>query len=223
MTSRISIIYLILNLFAVLLGGLSMFLLLRKQKVEKRQALAFVSLLCIGALIFGTTVSLDFEKRIISVGFDSLRAVAGVGVVLVVLYFTFRKCFDAILRAVILSLPLMYGFAKIGCTVAGCCHGILYDGPFALTGHDGARHFPIQPLESIVFLLIYVLGLAVYIWKKEDPLQLVVWFSLVSKFALDFLRAERSGVISRNQILIIVYLVVWLVCSLALARRKTKK
>ena len=223
MTSHASIIYLILNLFAVLLGGLSMFLLLRKQKVEKLQALAFVALVCIGALIFGTTVSLDFEKRIILVGFDSLMAVAGVGVVLVVLYFTFRKCFDAILRAVVLSLPLMYGFAKIGCTVAGCCYGILYDGPFALTGHDGAWHFPIQPLESIVFLLIYVLGLMVYIWRKKKPLQLVVWLSLVSKFALDFLRAERGGVISRNQILIIVYAVVWLVCSLVLVRRKTKK
>lgn len=200
-----------------------MFLLLRKQKVEKRQAFAFVALVCIGALIFGTTVSLDFEKRIVSVGFDSLRAVAGVGVVLVVLYFTFRKCFDAILRAVVLSLPLMYGFAKIGCTVAGCCHGVLYDGPFALTGHDGTSHFPIQPLESIVFLLIYVLGLAVYVWQKKNPLQLVVWLSLASKFALDFLRAERSGMISRNQILIIVYAAVWLVCSMVPARRKAKK
>lgn len=200
-----------------------MFLLLRKQKVEKRQALAFVALVCIGALIFGTTVSLDFEKRIISVGFDSLRAVAGVGVVLVVLYFTFRKCFDAILRAVVLSLPLMYGFAKIGCAVAGCCHGILYDGPFALIGHDGARYFPIQSLESIVFLLIYVLGLAVYVWKKKDPLQLAVWLSLVSKFALDFLRAERGGIISHNQILILIYLAAWSVVVIYAHRKRICK
>ena len=130
-----------------------------------------------------------------------------------------KRIFSARLRPVLFQCAN----AKIGCTVAGCCYGILYDGPFALTGHDGAWHFPIQPLESIVFLLIYVLGLAVYIWRKKNPLQLVVWLSLVSKFALDFLRAERSGVISRNQILIIVYAVVWLVCSLVLVRRKTKK
>ena len=199
-----------------------MFLLLRRQKVEKWLAFAYAALVCVGAIIFGTIISMNFEESIIKISFDSLRGVAGVGLVLIASYFAFRNHFKAILHAVILSLPLMYGLAKIGCTVAGCCHGIAYDGPFALT-YDEAKYFPIQPLESIVFLLIYSLGLALYIWKKKDPMQLVICLSLSSKFLLDFLRDERGGYLSRNQIIILIYAAIWTVVNFYLRIRKKNK
>ena len=207
-----SIIYLLVNLLAVVLGGLSMFFLLRKSHVEKWASFGITFLICIVAVMFGCSLDLKLSERIAEIHFDSLRAVSGIGIVLIISYFAFRKYFEAILRAVILSSPLMYGLAKIGCAVAGCCHGIEYSGSLNMHGY-----FPIQPVETVVFLGIYLLGL------KTKSVNVVVYVSLGAKFLLDFLRADRGGIISRNQILILVYLAIWSVVAICEHRKRICK
>ena len=207
-----SIIYLLVNLLAVVLGGLSMFFLLRKAHVEKWASAGITFLICLVAVIFGCSLELKLSERVAEVNFDSLRAVAGIGIMLIISYFAFRKYFEAILRAAILSSPLMYGLAKIGCAVAGCCHGIEYSGPFNMHGY-----FPIQPVETVIFLGIYLLGL------KTKSVSAAVYVSLSAKLLLDFLRADRGGIISRNQILILIYLAVWSVVSICAHRKSICK
>lgn len=189
-----------------------MFFLLRKAHVEKWASAGITFLICLVAVIFGCSLELKLSERVAEVNFDSLRAVAGIGIMLIISYFAFRKYFEAILRAAILSSPLMYGLAKIGCAVAGCCHGIEYSGSLNMHGY-----FPIQPVETIVFLGIYFLGL------KTKSVSAVVYASLGAKFLLDFLRADRGGIISRNQILILVYLAIWSVAIIYTHRERICK
>ncbi len=186
-----------------------MFFLLRKSHVEKWASVGIAFLVCLAAVIFGCSLDLKLSKRIAEINFDSLRAVAGIGIAPIISYFAFRKYFEAILRAAILSSPLMYGLAKIGCAVAGCCHGIEYSGSLNMHGY-----FPIQPVETVVFLGIYLLGL------KTKSVSAVVYVSLGAKFLLDFLRADRGGIISRNQILILIYLAVWSVVAICAHRKR---
>ncbi|MEY8318756.1 prolipoprotein diacylglyceryl transferase family protein [Oscillospiraceae bacterium 50-58] len=54
------------------------------------------------------------------------------------------------LRACLPSLPLVHGFGRIGCALAGCCYGIPYSGPFALTYHNSIAAptvFPSSPFS----------------------------------------------------------------------------
>ena len=56
----------------------------------------------------------------------------------------------------------MYAVGKIGCFFAGCCYGIEYNGFLNVTYNysaiapKGISLFPIQLLESIVFLIIFL-------------------------------------------------------------------
>ena len=86
-----SIIYLLVNLLAVALGGLSMFFLLRKAHVEKWASAGIAFLICLVAVIFGCSLDLKLSERAAEINFDSLRAVAGIGIMLIISYFAFRK------------------------------------------------------------------------------------------------------------------------------------
>jgi len=56
-------------------------------------------------------------------------------------------------------LPLSIGIGRIGCLIAGCCRGLPYDGPFAITYADGIPRHPAPAYEmlfnfSMAFLLL---------------------------------------------------------------------
>jgi hypothetical protein len=78
-------------------------------------------------------------------------------------------------------------------------------------------YFPIQPVETAIFLGIYLLGL------KTKSVNVAVYVSLGVKFLLDFLRADRGGIISRNQILILIYLAIWSVVVMCAHRKRICK
>ena len=71
------------------------------------------------------------------------------------------------LEKVIPCLPILHGFGRIGCAIAGCCYGIPYDGPFSVTyrhslfAPEGVSLFPVQAVEGCwefavaAFLLFY--------------------------------------------------------------------
>jgi phosphatidylglycerol:prolipoprotein diacylglycerol transferase len=56
-------------------------------------------------------------------------------------------------------LPLSIGIGRIGCLIVGCCRGLPYDGPFAITYADGIPRHPAPAYEmlfnfSMAFLLL---------------------------------------------------------------------
>ncbi|MBR5372965.1 MAG: prolipoprotein diacylglyceryl transferase [Oscillospiraceae bacterium] len=118
-------------------------------------------------------------------------------------------------------LPLMYSVSKIGCFLAGCCHGFPYDGILAVeyTGQNAldSAVFPVQAAETLTFLVIFLLGLRLYLKQKRCAVQIVFILSAMAKFALDFLRASHIGVmISVTQglcLALAVIGIVWLMQS----------
>lgn len=105
-------------------------------------------------------------------------------------FYFYQKC--------LISTPLIYAIAKLGCTYAGCCHGFIYNGPFSLKYNNPQIHgefFPVQPIETLVFLIIFI-----FAYKTKNPLATILT-CLFAKFTLDFLRfGHEKALISPNQI-----------------------
>ena len=111
-----------------------------------------------------------------------------------------------------LALPLMYSVSKIGCTLAGCCRGFKYEGAFGI--HYSGRLsgeadvFPVQPLESLIFLGIFISGLLLYLRGRKAAAP-VYFTGAAAKFALDFLRQSHAGkILSLTQVLVALLLMV---------------
>jgi len=109
-------------------------------------------------------------------------------------------------------LPLMYSISKVGCLLAGCCHGIPYKSLFCIE-YSGMETetiyvFPVQLLESIVFFVIFTAGMIMYKKYNKNSTCIIFILSVSAKFTLDFLReSHQNKILSLNQILCILLLI----------------
>ncbi len=157
-----------------------------------------------GARLYGVLAS-GFQKSLLTSGTSSLGGAMG----LLLAVFLMGKICPGVRKdlwmACCMALPLMYGIAKTGCFLAGCCYGIPYGGPLAVSYQNSRIQigpvFPIQLLESAVFLLIFLVGLQLYRGEKSGST--ASWMMLLcaaAKFGLEFLRQEHVGrLITGNQ------------------------
>ena len=104
------------------------------------------------------------------------------------------------------TFPLFHFFGRIGCTLSGCCYGIEYHGPFALIYpsaliNEGVSdhladfpRFPIQPMEALIELLLFVILLLIYL-KKGDAFPVtgtyLICYSVI-RFLDEFLRGDSA-------------------------------
>lgn len=161
--------------------------------------------LCIYCSKLYTVVVSGFRVGILEAGTSSLGAAIGLLAGCLVMGRIVPSVMGHLLRAYIVALPLMYGISKIGCFLVGCCHGIAYEGFGAVSYHNSIVEtglvFPVQLLESVLFLLIFLFG----IWyfhraAGERVLPLMLLLCAVGKFFPDFLRMEHvRGHLSPNQ------------------------
>ena len=92
-----------------------------------------------------------------------------------------------------LVLPLMYAVSKIGCLFAGCCRGFHYHGKFCIQyinilNETAEPVFPAQILESLMFFIIFVIGILVF-QKQPDKTPFAIYMiSALSKLWMGFLR-----------------------------------
>lgn len=92
---------------------------------------------------------------------------------------------------------------RIGCSIAGCCYGIPWDGPLAITyspgspGPSGIPLFPVQPLESALLLLVFIALMILGRRKEGFSTGLYLICSAVIRFFLEFFRgdAERGSLL----------------------------
>lgn len=123
-----------------------------------------------------------------------------------------RICGRVLMESCTVTLPLMYGIAKLGCLMAGCCHGMDYSGPLALEYSGSAGEicvFPVQIAESAVFLVIFIIAAAMHAGRRHCTVPAVILMSAAAKGLLDFLRASHTGkIISLNQIFCITAAVI---------------
>ena len=120
------------------------------------------------------------------------------------------------LKSTILSLPLIYGISKLGCFFVGCCYGIPYNGLLNVIYTNGLNIplFPIQLVESIVFILLFVLLVIIHKKSKINIIYLTIIICAISKFLLDYLRYDHlTKSITTNQIISIILVVIILVLN----------
>ena len=125
------------------------------------------------------------------------------------------NCNGKVIKYAIISLPLVYGLTKIACFISGCCYGIPYNGIFKVIYKDGLNIslFPIQILETITFLVIFII--CHFNRNKKNIGYITLLVVTIFKFLLDFLRYEHIKImLSKNQIfslvLIFIILIVWI-------------
>lgn len=98
-------------------------------------------------------------------------------------------------------LPLAHAFGRVGCFLAGCCYGIPYDGPLAVTYSPNALGtpvgiplFPVQLAEAAVELAIFALLLWLYLrgWGAGGLLSAYFLTYGVARFGLEYLRYDAA-------------------------------
>lgn len=146
-----------------------------------------------------------------SLSFSSLGAVIGGMLGLLIFAFVFKKSIRFIYERTLIILPLMYSVGKLGCFIVGCCYGIPYSGIGSVIYHNstvaplGVSLFPIQLIESITFLLLFIFIL--YRFKKgKYSLEILIILCGIFKFLLDFLRSSHNGFFSVNQIVCLIFI-----------------
>ena len=166
------------------------------------------------ALFFGKIYTMIAEKNwdLIRTGFSSLGGLIGFLAGTYIFYFICDKD-KKIPENYVISLPLIYAISKVGCFLAGCCHGIEYTGIFRIRYETSSACqvttavFPVQMLETIVFVGIYIL-LNVKV-ANENKVIITLLLSAIVKFALDFLRYSHAGqILSANQIVCVIIAVI---------------
>lgn len=169
------------------------------------------------------------EFDFFELGLSSYGAVIGALLFLLLFSLQFKKPFKDLLSLFIVPIPLMYAIGKIGCFLVGCCYGIKYSGIFSvvynysLHAPVGVSLFPIQLVESIVFLLIFVYMFSRKIQNKFNTQIIGISFIFcgLAKFILDFFRMSHQNVIlSINQYISLFFIVVGFIVLLSLKKNK---
>lgn len=102
------------------------------------------------------------------------------------------------IRKFIFLIPLIHGFGRIGCHMAGCCYGRPYHGAFAIVFPEnsyalpGVKLFPIQITEAI--LLFTIAFIMIYLGEKKNFYYTVEFYFIVYgivRFILEFARYDE--------------------------------
>lgn len=200
------VLSLIVNVIVVLIIS-------RKFKYTVDELVSMLVIDTIGIIGGGILYTYIFSKDL---GFSSLGGVIG-GLIMLYLYsLLVKKDYKYILILFMPSIPLMYAIGKIGCFVAGCCYGIPYDGIGHIVYHSSevallnTNLFPIQIIETIIFLIIFIYIITRY-YKNKFSIKLIMIEIIVcgiAKFLLDFLRYEHTvKLITSNQIMCLLLVI----------------
>lgn len=200
------VLSLIVNVIVVLIIS-------RKFKYTVDELISMLVMENIGIIGGGILYTYIFSKEL---GFSSLGGVIG-GLIMLYLYsLLVKKDYKYMLILFMPSIPLMYAIGKIGCFVAGCCYGIPYDGIGHIVYHSSevallnTNLFPIQIVETIIFLIIFIYIISRY-YKKKFSIKLIMIEIIVcgiAKFLLDFLRYEHTvKLITSNQIMCLLLVI----------------
>lgn len=215
-------LYGIVMILSIIIGLIVVYIYAKKEKFTKEELMVFIIFIGLGTIygakyytFFTNPTKYNGHFDFIRVGQSSYGALIGIILMLFLYSKLFKKRFKDLMYIITPPIPLMYGIGKIGCFLAGCCYGIKYDGPLSITYNysisapKGISLFPIQIVETIVFILIFL-----YInkkTKKEKNKNKIIGLTFiicgVAKFLLDYLRMSHTGIIlSSNQIVSIVFI-----------------
>ena len=159
------------------------------------------------------------HTNIVETGLAAYGAVAGATLLIILFCLQFKKAIKETVYLLAPSFPLMYSIGKIGCFIAGCCYGIEYNGLFkimyrySIKAPNNVYLFPIQIVESIVFLLIFIYLIIMQRKNKFDEKMLGISFILcgASKGILDFLRQEGTQLFTFSKIISLIVIIIGII------------
>jgi phosphatidylglycerol:prolipoprotein diacylglycerol transferase len=96
------------------------------------------------------------------------------------------------------SIPIIHGFGRLGCYFAGCCYGIIYQGPYHLIFHQSIsapNEVPLFPTQLLESGLNFIAGILLLIYAKPTRkpgkiLGLYLIYYLVMRFFIEFFRGD---------------------------------
>ena len=197
-------IFIVLGVF---LGFIYIYRSLIKDGYKDKNIRLYILLYIAFSFVFGkifTLVTDSNTKSFLTAGLSSYGGLIGV----ILGAFIFEQILNTnnkIIKYSIISLPLVYGVSKLGCFMAGCCHGIPYNGLLSVKYPEGLNInlFPVQLLETITFILLFII-LNKY-KNSKNIIYITIILSALLKFILDFLRYEHiTKIITTNQIVSII-------------------
>ncbi len=116
----------------------------------------------------------------------------------------FKISFKELCMILIPTVPIFHSIGRIGCLLAGCCYGREYHGFGSITFYNsdlapnGIPLFPIQIMESICNLIIFIIILTIY-KKFKGTYKTIAIYSItysVVRFVLEFFRGDaQRGII----------------------------
>lgn len=97
--------------------------------------------------------------------------------------------------ALVPSIPLGHAFGRLGCTLAGCCYGVPYEGFGAIHSvfvGDDISLFPVQLLECFLNIVLFIVLITFPKHYLRPYRKLALYFLLYGliRFLLEFLRGD---------------------------------
>lgn len=208
------------------------YILMVKKQVNKTLAFFSTLLNFILAMYCGYLFAFitSEEKSFRRIGFASIGGLIGVIIGTLILSILFKEYKAELWKAYSTVIPLTYSISKMGCFFVGCCYGIKYNGIFSVTYHGNrpkateVELFPVQLTETVVFLLIFILGLyLVYIRSCNHGIYVILGLCAIGKFSLDYLRESHQGIVlSVNQVMCILVVIIAITIGIIDNYRKRK-
>ncbi|HAB67370.1 MAG TPA: hypothetical protein DCE23_08385 [Firmicutes bacterium] len=156
---------------------------------------------------------------IYTLGLSSFGGVIGAIICLILFGLQFKKSLKEMMFLFMPSIPLMYSIGKVGCFLVGCCYGIEYNGignvvyNYSFSAPVGVHLFPVQIIETVVFLCIFVYMFIKQKYCKFNWNTLGISFCMcgLGKFILDYFRNGHAVIIvSLNQIISLIFVIIGL-------------
>lgn len=172
---------------------------------------------------------------IISSGFVFYGSLIG-GLISILILKAFLKCnIKEYIKIIIVVIPLIHGFGRIGCYLVGCCYGIVYNSKNfptriynnSMIAPNNIPLFPIQLIESICNFGIFIILFIYYLNSKRHKYIIDIYLIVysITRFILEFFRGDRErGVIfgiSTSQMISIV-IIFMVILNILIIRSKEK-
>ena len=225
-STKISI-YGIMIILSLLVSLIYMFIRLKREKIQGSFIYLYIILYVTFSITFGKLFTYVVSPNPRGFMFSGLSSYGGfIGVILsAVIFEKIVPTNNTLLKYAFISLPLTYAIGKIGCFCAGCCHGIPYSGFLSVTyvNRDNISVFPIQLMETIVFLIIFLT--CNKLRNNKNIIYVTFMLSGIAKFLLDFFRYDHLAKgITINQIVSIVIvlstIIIYVIKEIVLERRR---